>query len=419
MNFNKERTTAALYTTEVENLFINDYMPEAPGDYVKVYLYGQLCSGFQNSLSDSAFAAQLGLSLKEVKDAWDYWEEKGLVRKHLNGIEFLSIREMLYADGDSAAAGSGIIEKHTENSHRGPDNETKSLLNDVEIIMGRTLTARELQEIGTWLEYDGVAAEVIREAFRYAAGRGKGNINYISKIVLEWHEKGFETEEEVRANVVAFEERQGFYYKVIDALGLKRNPTAAEKRMIDSWLDELGFTEIKIMEAADKAGFNASPNLKYVNKVLENWAEDALREGRDQNSTLTVTQNSLNKYYEFLREEAKKAAAERISEIYRNIPRVKEIDEGLKNMGSRISKGLLLGMTGNEVESLRDESTSLETERAELLKNAGYEPDYTEVRYLCSSCHDTGIDEKGGRCACRGKRMGEAEVWEKSRKIKS
>ena len=33
-----------LLATDVENIFINEYMPVAPGDFVKVYLYGLLYS---------------------------------------------------------------------------------------------------------------------------------------------------------------------------------------------------------------------------------------------------------------------------------------------------------------------------------------------------------------------------------------
>ena len=41
MSFNREKIKDFyLLTTDVENIFINEYMTAAPGDYVKVYLYG-------------------------------------------------------------------------------------------------------------------------------------------------------------------------------------------------------------------------------------------------------------------------------------------------------------------------------------------------------------------------------------------
>ena len=31
-----------LLTSEIENIFLNEYMPGAPGDHVKVYLFGYM-----------------------------------------------------------------------------------------------------------------------------------------------------------------------------------------------------------------------------------------------------------------------------------------------------------------------------------------------------------------------------------------
>ena len=52
MSFTKEKIKDFyLLTTEVENIFINEYMPTAPGDYVKVYLYGLLYSQTQDNMT--------------------------------------------------------------------------------------------------------------------------------------------------------------------------------------------------------------------------------------------------------------------------------------------------------------------------------------------------------------------------------
>ena len=52
MSFEREEIRDIyLLTTEVENIFINEYMPGAPGDFVKVYLYGLLYSGSGSSVT--------------------------------------------------------------------------------------------------------------------------------------------------------------------------------------------------------------------------------------------------------------------------------------------------------------------------------------------------------------------------------
>ena len=62
--------------TEVDNIFINDYLPFAPPQYVVVYLYGlYICSStsFDNSLE--SFAKTVNQSEDEVLKAFEYWQE--------------------------------------------------------------------------------------------------------------------------------------------------------------------------------------------------------------------------------------------------------------------------------------------------------------------------------------------------------
>ena len=63
MNFKTERIKDFyLLATEVENIFINEYLPQAPGDYVKVYLYALLYAKQQTEITHHGLAVQLGQS---------------------------------------------------------------------------------------------------------------------------------------------------------------------------------------------------------------------------------------------------------------------------------------------------------------------------------------------------------------------
>ena len=105
MNFSKGKTRDFyLLTTDVENLFINEYMSDAPGDYVKVYLFGLLYGQHGSEMSHGLLARQLGLDEKKVALAWDYWERMGVIKKVPNGekgilnynVEFINLREKMY-----------------------------------------------------------------------------------------------------------------------------------------------------------------------------------------------------------------------------------------------------------------------------------------------------------------------------------
>ena len=203
------------------------------------------------------------------------------------------------------------------------------------------------------------------------------------------------------------------YKRVLQSLGLNRGATEAEKRMMNVWFDEMRCSLERVLEACDRTLSTANPNLRYVNKVLENWYEEAKSRGLDVNQKTTVTQAVLNQYYAFLREQAEETAQAHKREIYEKLPRVEEIDNMHREIGKSLTKGLLTGMKDSQKSQFRQQIRALEEERAVLLTEHNYPMDYTDVKYACEKCSDTGFDENGARCSCVRQRTGEAEIWQK------
>ena len=422
MNFNRGKIRDFyLLTTDVENMFINEYLPGAPGEYVKVYLYGLLYAQLGTEMTHSAMAAQLGMSEKTLADAWNYWEQMGVVKKIPSDegtgiinfdIEFINLREKMYGNVSSGES--------PENEETGPaplqNEELKKLFDDVERFMGRPLSSGESSEIASWMSQNGATPELVRAAFEYCRERGKANVKYVGKVVFQWNSQGLTKEEDIREYIKNLDERQSIYKRVLNSLGLNRNATEAERKMISHWIDDLKFNTERILAACDKTISMASPSLRYVNKVLENWAQEAHEQGRDVNQKVTVTQTVLNKYYEYLRRRAETAAEARREEVYEAVPRIAEVDEELKALGSKLSRGVLTGMTREHIEETRRLMNLLEEERAVLLTENNFTVDYTDIKYSCDKCGDTGIDENGKRCACAKERIGEAELWQKEKR---
>ena len=59
-----------LLDTPVENMFINEYMAAAPGDYVKVYLFSLMYAGLGVDLSNADVARHLHMEAEDVLKAW-------------------------------------------------------------------------------------------------------------------------------------------------------------------------------------------------------------------------------------------------------------------------------------------------------------------------------------------------------------
>ena len=412
-----------LLTSEVENIFLNEYMPAAPGEYVKVYLFGLMYAQQNEEMTHQTLARQLRISEEDVDRAWTYWSEMGVVRKHSHGvpgilnydIEFRSLRGQMYGhqqEETPAAEGfAGKSEAGESASLANPD--LKMMLSNIERLTGKVLSAKEMQEVYSWIQDFGASPEVITSAVEYCMEKGKTKINYISSVVADWSGRGFRTAEDVKEHLKGVDARYAEYKRILQSLGMNRGATEAEKKLIDTWLDDMNFNMERILDACARTVSISNPNLRYVNKILENWQQEANREGRDVNKKITVTQTVLNKYYEFLRKKAEKEAQERKEQIYALIPQIADIDQSLNELGSSISRSLLSG-DRSAVERIRRQMDNLEGERAVLLTENNFRIDYTDVKYSCDCCKDTGMTEEGIRCTCTNKRIEEAEIWQKS-----
>ena len=193
--------------------------------------------------------------------------------------------------------------------------------------------------------------------------------------------------------------------------------TDGERKIIDKWFDEMGFSLERILDACQKTVGIQNPNVNYVNKILENWQKEADSFGRDVNRKTTVSQTDLNSYYDFLRHDAERKAQEAKREVYEKLPRIEEIDESLKDLGSRLSRAVLSG--SEDLEEIKKLTTLLEQERAVLLTENNFPLDFTDVKYLCNECHDTGVNDAGRRCTCVRDRRGDAELWLNAKAKKS
>jgi len=420
MNFIQGRVKEFyLLTSEIENIFISEYMPGAPAEYVKVYLYACMYAQQREEMTHQSLARQLRISEEEVDRAWTYWEQLRAVKKHPHGsggllsydIEFVNLREQMYGRPRAVKEDKKVYSEDAEKLL--VNREAKNMISDVERLTGKVLSSREAQEIQNWVTDLGVSPELITFAFSHYAPKGKGRINYISQVITQWCEQGFRTPEEAQNYLNEMEKKYGQQKRVLQALGMNRNATEAESELMDRWFDEMGFSLERVLEACARTVSISNPNLRYVNKILENWAQEAKRDGRDVNKKVTVTQTVLNKYYEFLRRNAEKEAQMRKEQVYSRIPRVEEIDRILGEQGSSISR-LLLSGDRSGADSARRRMKQLEEERAVLLTEHNFTIDYTDLKYSCEICRDTGMTEEGRRCSCAAKRTEEAELWQKT-----
>ena len=149
MGFYREKTKDYfLLDTQVENMFINEYMVGAPGEYVKVYLFALMYAQLGVTFSNEDIAKQLSMEIEDVLKAWTYWEKMGIIRKVRTSadnpleydVTFVLLKGMLYGSHeDSAPAGS---EQGINAQMASP--EYRAMFEKIEKAFGRVISGTHL-----------------------------------------------------------------------------------------------------------------------------------------------------------------------------------------------------------------------------------------------------------------------------------
>ena len=414
MNFKREIIKDFyLRDTNVENIFINEYLPQAPGDYVKVYLFALMYADFDTRLTNETIAKHLGMEDEDVLKAWTYWEKQGLVKKHYEKpgekfhyqVEFLNLKELAYGKKLKAKKSeAGIPDRLKELMG---DDTIKDMYSEIERITGRLFEGREPSEILTWITDYNANPEMVVYAYSYCVKKkNHSNHKYVGAIVKEWANQGLKTIDQIEAYLEETDNRHYLYKRVLKALGFLRNATEEEKRIMDTWFDQMGFSIEKVLDACKKTTGISNPNINYINSVLKAWnggsggSEKQAAASREDGKIGAIA--SVMNYYEDLRVKKEAEAEERRAEVYRKIPRIKAIEEEAREAGLQISRVMLSGApdTKARIRSMKQRVDALNEEKAYLMTENNFKIDYMDIMYDCPLCRDTGILDTGDRCSC-------------------
>ena len=421
----KKNSDVYLFSTCVDNLFINELLPIAPGDYVKIYLFALMYATYGLEITNEKMAQILGVSLDKIDKAWTFWEEKGAVKRvygdpendEEDGVVFLSqIEEFYGADG---SAGNSAASDDAE--AKLIDTELRALFTEYEEARGNVISQREMERIAEDVGTLGVAPDVFSYAIRYSAEMDKMNIDYISRVALKWKEEGCENIAQVKELLDKYSKRNSFYKRIFKEIGFNRMPNPADREMMARWFDEMGYSLDEVLAACRLTGGMREPSLKYVNKVLENKRLEAggIKTGTSKPAgsatAAKVSKRVLEEYLKTLRDEAEENQKARVDEACAKDPKIEKALQYLKELNRNILSFDFSPEAKEKRAEQKARKQNLEDAVVRLLEENGYPADYLDMRYRCDICKDTGITDEGKNCACLKQRASEAYKWNTER----
>jgi DnaD/phage-associated family protein len=295
MGFFKQVVNLDLGEIAIENIFINDFMPMANGTFVKVYLIGYKYATDATEVSNNTIAKHLNVSIEDVINAWNFWEEKGIIKIHENDlennpsdfdIEFFSLRQRVSNE-----------QRYTRNQDvllAMEDNEgIRKMFRELNEIVHRELQPPEKLKVLNIIERYNMDPKVITQAFKYSVEKKSNkNINYISAILRNWYDDGIVTFRDLEEHFNKNTERYQFYKKVYLTLGYSNNlVSAGDKEVIDKWLDTYHLDEALIVDILKEASKKTSNiNINYVDSfvtsaVLKNLTSKTKRKVKRERKT--------------------------------------------------------------------------------------------------------------------------------------
>lgn len=328
------QNSSELEVTILSNRFIDNFMPRANGEFVKVYIYLlRAVSSSPSSFSLEHMADRLFCTERDIFRALKYWEGEKILSltyttdRQLSGITLLepfadaghmessaSSENIFSTAGTSSspvsaqmAAGisqpvalTGSAPKNVSLSSSNsavssgtsselstsadyirsltPDHiselkqneEVSQLLYIAEQYLAKTLTPTEMQKIFFFYDELHMSADLIEYLVEYCVSRGRKSMRYIETVALAWTRDGVTTVEMARDASSRFSKD---YYTILKAMGISgRNPVENEISYIDTWRKTYGFDLELIQEACSRTVLSTGqPSFQYAGKILSGW----------------------------------------------------------------------------------------------------------------------------------------------------
>mgnify|MGYP003247924262 FL=1 len=261
--------------TPVSNVFIEKYMPKARGEFIKVYL---LMLKYNNSgemgANSTILASSLNLLESDILNALNYWHDEGVLRlipidKMGNyNVEFIDLVE----DSKSKNKEINLLEALNKTS-------TKDMLNDIERLLGRPLSPKEMTTYLSWQDEFNFSSELILILLEYCVSRGKSDYRYIEKVAIAWHDMNITTIDDAQNYIKKTEDKWVKIRHILNYLGIK-NPELMkpQEEMLEKWIIDYAFP-LEVIEKACNICFQRlnRPDFKYIDGILSSWNKNNLK----------------------------------------------------------------------------------------------------------------------------------------------
>ncbi len=264
--------------TDIPDIFFTDYLPQAPGDYLKVFLYIIFISKYGKDIKVNDISKKLALHINVIQDALKYWEEAGILTKKTNGYIFNNLREIELYNWykPKVELSAEDIEKNAKNKYRAEAIETIN----TSFFQGM-MTRSWYSDIDLWFKNYQFDEQVMIALFNYCYKKSALHRNYLQTVADAWAKNGIKT----YSDLEIYSEKQSKLQKIQNSISKKlrlaRPLTEYEIAYIEKWTIEYNYPldviEIALKQTSSKSNFS----FDYINGIISKWHDRNLKTAED------------------------------------------------------------------------------------------------------------------------------------------
>lgn len=314
--------------TTVSDIFIDQYMPKANGEFVKVYLYLLRATGSGSGIATiSEIADHFSNTEADIVRALNYWASEGILQVQtgadgqITGINLcsLAVSGIQTTQNNKSNLQNGVVnniaQSNLQNSvvnnvaqnistadSQVQDSVVEKLKNQatdkvapsqkeytldeikefrknpdiselffiIETYLKHTLSSTDTNMVLYWLDELHFSTDLVEYLVEYCITKGHSSLRYMNKVALGWADAGIKTVDQAKDDAAAHSQ---IYYSVMKALGITgRNLVDSEVSLINKWVGEYGF-DMELVKAACSKTISAiqKPSFEYTDSILTNW----------------------------------------------------------------------------------------------------------------------------------------------------
>lgn len=302
--------------TSVSNIFMDEYMPRANGEFIKIYLHLLRLVNSNNDIADELtterIADKFNMLESDVIRALNYWAEQNLItlsynsQNEISGITLESILRNRYIVKGITSTETNLLASASGQSESIPvpestghiipakrkytpreildfaDNDT---FNDIQLLaqtyLGRPLSSNDINSILYMIDGLCFDADFIEYIMDACIKDGFNSLSSIEKRAVEYAKKDINSIEEAKADKKFREGISKSIYKIFGQAPTV--PVRKEIAYIAKWTDTYSFTDEIIIEACNRtmAHMHSGNLFNYTDGILTRWYTNNVKDMSD------------------------------------------------------------------------------------------------------------------------------------------